>query len=158
MTRGVRISLVGLACWLLSVGAAHAATCTISATGVAFGTYNVFATSPGDSTGSIRFRCTGPGNSSGNRISVTIGISRGASTTFTPRTMSGPVDALGYNVFRDAARTSIWGDGTAGTQVYANTNVPRNTNVTVTMYGRVPAQQDVRAGTYTDTLTVTIDF
>jgi spore coat protein U-like protein len=31
-------------------------------------------------------------------------------------------------------------------------------NVTVTIYGRIPARQDVSAGSYTDTVVATINF
>ncbi len=67
-------------------------------------------------------------------------------------------EGLNYNLYLDAARTTIWGDGTGGTQVYSNANPPNNTNVTVTIYGRIPASQDVSAGSYTNTVTATINF
>ena len=67
-------------------------------------------------------------------------------------------EPLNYNLYRDAARTAIWGDGTGGTQVYSDPRTPRNQNVTLTVYGRIPAGQDVSVGTYTNTVTATINF
>lgn len=55
----------------------------------------------------------------------------------------------------NTARTIIWGDGTSGTSIVTVNNV-RNT--TRTVYGRIPALQDVRAGSYSETLTVTVTY
>jgi len=57
----------------------------------------------------------------------------------------------------NAGRTSIWGDGTSGTSVYSRVNPPNN-DVNVTIYGRVPAAQDVSVGSYSDTVSATINF
>jgi len=127
------------------------AACTISATPVSFGTYNVFSSTPLDSTGSVIFNCD-------NRANITITLNNGGATTFNPRRMLNGSEPLNYNLYRDAARTAIWGDGTGGTQVYSDPRTPRNQNVTLTVYGRIPAGQDVSVGTYTNTVTATINF
>ncbi|HJX10467.1 MAG TPA: spore coat U domain-containing protein [Candidatus Binatia bacterium] len=127
------------------------AACTISTTPVSFGTYNVFSSTPLDSTGSVTFNCD-------NRANITITLNKGGATTFNPRRMLKGSEALNYNLYRDAAGTSIWGDGTGGTQVYSDPRTPRNQNVTVTVFGRIPATQDVSVGTYTNTVTATINF
>ena len=44
-----------------------------------------------------------------------------------------------------------------GTSRYSATSVA-NTNVNVTIYGRIPARQDAAVGAYTDTITGTITF
>lgn len=131
---------------------AHAQSCTISATSVNFGTYNVFNGSAVDSTGTVTYRC------SSSAHNITVGLTQGASATFNPRQMQKGTEALNYNLFRDASRTTIWGDGTSGTSVYQLGNPPNNTNVSVTVYGRVPAGQDVSAGTFSDTVTAVINF
>ena len=127
------------------------AACTISTTPVSFGTYNVFSSTPLDSTGSVTFNCD-------NRANITITLNNGGATTFNPRRMLKGSEALNYNLYRDAAGTSIWGDGTGGTQVYSDPRTPRNQNVTLTIYGRIPAGQDVSVGTYRNTVTATINF
>jgi spore coat protein U-like protein len=125
-------------------------TCTISVTGVAFGNYNVFAASPVDSTGSVSFAC------GVNVRNIQVSLSRGQSSSFNPRTMTRSGENLTYNLYRNAARTNIWGDGTAGTTQYTIANPANNT--TRTIYGRIPAAQDVSAGAYADTVTATINF
>jgi spore coat protein U-like protein len=67
-------------------------------------------------------------------------------------------EALAYNLFTDAARTSVWGDGTSGTSVYSRANPPNNSNVNLTVYGQIPPGQDVSAGTFSDTVSATINF
>ena len=128
------------------------ASCTISTTSVNFGNYNVFNISAVDSTGTISYTCNAVATN------ITISLSTGASSTYRPRAMSKGTEALGYNLFRDAARTSIWGDGTNGTVVYSRNNPPNNNAVNVTVYGQIPAGQDVSAGTFSDTVSATINF
>jgi spore coat protein U-like protein len=155
MTRTIVHVLIGIAIWLLSSTSAWAQlppSCTISVTSVAFGTYNVFTTTAVDSTGTITYQC----NSKATNISIS--LSDGSSTTYSPRTLRKGSEILQYNLYSDAARTTVWGDGTAGTSVYTNANPPNNSNVTVTVYGRIPAQQDVSAGSYTDTVSAVINF
>jgi spore coat protein U domain-containing protein, fimbrial subunit CupE1/2/3/6 len=147
------VLFVAVGCLLGASKDAHAqASCTISATSVNFGNYNVFNGTAVDSTGTITFRC----NSSAFNISVS--LTDGAATTFNPRTMIKGAEKLNYNLYRNSARTTIWGDGTGGTQQYTNANPPNNSNVTLTVYGRVPAGQDVSAGAYSDTVTAVINF
>jgi spore coat protein U-like protein len=143
--------LGGLVLILLWSRPALAAHCTISTTSVSFGSYDVFASTPTDTTGTVSFTCSG-------NADVTITLSKGGSSTFNPRTLNGGSDTLNYNLYRDAARTTIWGDGTGSTATYTQLSVPNNTAQNLTIYGRISAAQDVRAGTYTDSVTVTIDF
>jgi spore coat protein U-like protein len=128
------------------------ASCTISTTSVNFGNYNVFGGSDTDSTGTITLNC----NNLAHNISVTLG--KGASSSYNPRTMKKGAESLNYNLFRDAARTSIWGDGSGGTSTYIDNNPPNSTNINLTVYGRVPAGQDVSAGGYSDTVAAVINF
>jgi len=131
---------------------AHAQACTISATSVNFGSYNVFNGSDVDSTGTVTYRCNGSAHN------ITIGLTQGASATFNPRQMQKGGEVLTYNLFRDASKSSIWGDGTGGTSQYQIGNPPNNTNVNLTVYGSVPAGQDVSAGSFADTVTAVINF
>lgn len=142
-----------LAVALIFIGASRVeAACTLSATGVAFGTYNVFLTTPDDSTGTITFRCGAQDRD------ITITISRGSSSAFSPRTLRSGVDILNYNLYRNAGFTEIWGDASEGTFTYFIRNPPNNQDIVLTVYGRVPPEQDARIGTYSDTVVVTIEY
>jgi spore coat protein U domain-containing protein, fimbrial subunit CupE1/2/3/6 len=118
---------------------------------VSVGSYDVFASTPTDTTGTISLTCSG-------NADLTITVSKGGSATFNPRTLNGGSDTLNYNLHKDAARTTVWGDGTGSTATYTQSGVPNNTAQNLTIYGRIPAAQDVSAGSYTDSVTVTIDF
>ena len=146
-----RAAVVLLAASMAGAAARLEASCTVSSTGVSFGVYDVFSAAPTDTTGTITFRCA---NSDKN---VRVSISRGASPTFTPRTLQNGAETLAYNLFLDATFAAIWGDDTGGTATYFNKNPP-NANVNVTIFARIPALQDVSIGAYTDTVVVTIDY
>jgi len=144
------IGVVAVTLWAARAGAAG--MCTISATAVTFGNYNVFNAAAVDSTGTVTYRC------SGGASNIAITLSKGTSATYSPRRMSRSGELLNYNLYTDAARSTVWGDGTAGTVVYSFAIPPNNSNVNVTVFGRIPAGQDVSAGSYSDTITATINF
>ena len=127
--------------------------CSFNSTvGVSFGAYNVFNTSPTDATGSITYTCITLGGG------VTIDLSRGSASSYVPRQMQKGTEALAYNLYLDASHSLIWGDGTGGTSHYGPVSPPLISPVTVTVYGRIPARQNVSAGAYTDTIIATINF
>ena len=69
---------------------------------------------------------------------------------------SGAVNRVRYDIFQDAARTTVWADvGTAGAEAY---NATSKAATVLNVYGRIPAGQDVVVGAYTDTVTATIQF
>lgn len=125
----------GQTCWL-----------TTGPTAVAFGVYNPGLGTPTDSTGSFLFDCD-------KNVRATVTLSAGAGT-YATRQMSFGADRLNYNLYRDAARTQIWGDGTAPSTVL--TNARRRT--TYTIYGRIPVAQYPRAGGYSDTITLSVIY
>ena len=134
---------------LCGTSPAEAAKCNIATTPIAFGTYNVFSAAPVDSVGSLLFDCTGV-------RTVSIAISQGQGGSFQPRELKSGAESLYYNLFLDAARSSVWGNGSGGTQTYVAN--PGRDPVNVTIYGRIPPEQDVSFGSYADSVTVTINF
>lgn len=143
---------IGLA-WLVAAQPAAAQSCTISTrANVVFGNYSVYGTLPVDITGRVRINCNAATNS------VIVDLSRGNAPSFIPRYMLKGIEQLTYNLYLDAALTTVWGDNTGGTVHYGPTNPPNGTNVNITIYGRVTALQDVSSGTYTDSITATANF
>jgi spore coat protein U-like protein len=149
---------------LLVPGRAQAsADCNVTAGGVAFGVYDQLATTSDDSTGTITVTCvnTGPANT---RVNYTVALSTGVSGVYSQRYMQAGMPRLNYNLYRDAARTIVWGDGTSGTALITGTLAvgPGQGNgtksATYTVYGRAPAQQDPAPGNYGDTIVVTLAF
>jgi spore coat protein U domain-containing protein, fimbrial subunit CupE1/2/3/6 len=127
------------------------AACTISTSGINFGTYSVFSATPDDATGTVTVDCTAADNN------VLVTFSTGASGTFAARTMKKGAEALSYNLFAEASRTTVVGDGTSGS-VYFFSAHPGNPPQTVTLYGRIPPLQDVSIGSYTDTVLASVNF
>jgi spore coat protein U-like protein len=148
------IGLTAMLFLLLPASAdAQGNVCTISVTGVSFGTYNVFNISSLQSTGGVTFRC-GAGVKTDP---IVIHLSTGQSSTYNPRALAMGGESLAYNLYVDAARTAIWGDGTNGT---SDVTMPLDKNIwiSLTIYADIPAAQDVAAGAYTDSVTATVNF
>jgi len=70
------------------------------------------------------------------------------------RQMQSGAYSLTYNLYTDSLRSIIWGDGTSGTMLVGTTG----TSATYAVYGRIPAAQDLPAGSYNDSITVTLTF
>jgi len=141
-----------IALLVMMVGAPKAeAACTVTATAVAFGSYDVFAAGPTDSTGTIIYRC------SASDHDIRIAISAGTSGTYTNRTLKRSTDDLLYNLYYNGF-TQVWGDGSGGTTTYFIKNPPNNQDVTLVVFGRITAGQDVGVGSYTDTVVVTLEY
>lgn len=126
--------------------------CTITTTALSFGLYDPLGTSANDSTGTVTYRCAPPDRN------VTIMLGAGNAGSFSPRRLSNGAEPLSYNLYRDAARSVTWGDGTGGTSFYFIVDPPNNQDVALTIYARVPASQDISAGSYTDSVSVVINF
>lgn len=144
---------------LMASDAYSAATCSVSTTPVSFANYDVFLATPNDSTGTITVVCTWPKPPPATQppdVTISIGPSP-TSGGFNPRQMrhTSGGDLLNYNLFIDAGRSAVWGDGTGGTSI-VNQRVPRDKPWVTTVYGRLPAGQNVSVGLYSETLTVTI--
>jgi spore coat protein U-like protein len=127
--------------------------CSLTSTSIAFGSYDIFSSAPLDSLGQIIFRCAN------NDHNVSISLDKGGAPSFNPRRMLNGANSLNYNLYTDAARTVIWGDGTGGTQNFFIANPqPNNQDISVPLYGRIPAGQGASVGSYSNTVTVTINF
>jgi spore coat protein U-like protein len=146
------------ACFLALPLSAHAllATCTVATTGIVFPAYASPGSTDADSTGDVAVTCSALVAGLG---SYTISVSTGAGT-YANRKLSSGANFLNYNMFTDTGRTIVWGDGTASTQTVSDNYLILVTPTVrhYTAYGRVPGSQNKPAGTYTDTVTVTVTY
>ena len=141
--------------FLLIAGKAYA-DCSVSATGVNFGNYDVFVTTTTESTGTINITCD-----TVSPTDVVISINPSLhSGVFNPRQMKNLTSAylLNYNLYTDKKKRSVWGDGTGGTDTVTIKNVKKKKSKTETIYGSIPPGQNAFVGSYSDVLTVTITF
>ena len=67
---------------------------------------------------------------------------------------------LSYNLYSDPTRLIVWGNGAVGAAVTltGGTVSAGQRRFTRTIYGRISALQNVRAGPYGDTLVITVTF
>ena len=136
---------------LLTLPAAEVfAACTITAvTSLVFGTYNGTTNTV---TGSFSV-----GNCQASRRSYTATLSAGSSGNAGNRTMKSGSNLLLYNLYTDSLYSTVWpstGPGVSGTGSTSSSGALK------TIYGRIPAGQDVSVGNYSEPtpLTITITF
>ena len=152
------ITLISALLMVPLTDAEAARTCRMGVSSVAFGNYTPATPSPVDSAGTVRVLCWGR-PSRGQGSFYVLRIDGGSSGTPATRSMQAGGGPLFYNLYKNASRTNIWGDGTAGTTPLIQ-NLPgrffffRNHPV----YGRVSAGQDPTPGVYGDIPMVTIEF
>jgi spore coat protein U-like protein len=159
-----RYILIALCLALSCVPRARAVTtvnCTVSAGGIAFGIYNPLNAVADASTGTLRVTCTGSGTGSAT-VTVNLTLSTGMSGKYSTREMFSGANSLNYNIYWSTAYSQIMGDGTGGS--FAGTAGPfvvpagGSNFATGTMYGLIPASQDVVPGGYSDVITVTVTY
>jgi spore coat protein U-like protein len=136
--------------------------CTATAGGLAFGVYNPLSALGDASTESLSVTCDAHGNGSAT-VSPILTLSTGLSGSYAIRKMFSGVNPLNYNIYLSTAYNQIVGDGTGGSVVGTTTPfvvVAGGTSVTVTwtLYGFIPASQNVLPGSYSDTITVTVTY
>lgn len=151
--------------WASAVLPAQAQSCTAVATPLVFGSYS----SPGgarlDSSAAVQVSCTPAYLLLACNVSYTVSLSAGAVGSPGARQMAGGSGRLGYELYRDAARSVPWGDGggsgaavagSIATSLLGLVCAPGARNHTV--YGRIPANQNVPAGVYQDQVVLTITY
>jgi spore coat protein U-like protein len=156
------LGTLGVAPW---AHAQQVEDCTVSSTPVAFGIYDPLGTTPLDGSGQVTVDCRRT-----NSVAFVTSLSRGAAGSYAPRAMNSGGNSLQYNLYTNAARTIVFGDGTGGTStVLCFTGVTLNgcigsnpsgqgRRAVLPFYGRISAGQDAATGNYLDTVQVTIVF
>jgi spore coat protein U-like protein len=127
-----------------------AATCTIDTRPVTFGEYDPFDPGPRDTQGAAIYVCT-------KSVPIRIEMSRGRAGSYN-RAMFNGTEQLNYNLYLDATRQTVWGDGSGGTGYYSLNKAPDKKPITVPVYGRIYPMQEVDVGQYTDVIEVKILF
>lgn len=155
-----------LAAGVLALFAQHASalclaplcTCGVTATPVNFGAFNPLAGTLRSATGTVRMNCN---STVGLLVPYSVALSTGSGTYGTRRMTSGG-RSLFYNLYADAAHTTVWGDGTSGSAVVSGSVLLAalaSFSLPITVYGQINAGQNMLVpGTYTDTLTVTLTY
>lgn len=141
---------------------AHAVGCNVASSGVAFGTYTPGQVLQKDTTGNITVSCTkGALDVLPLTVTYTIDLSRGNSSSYTPRELKNGGNTLYYNLYTDPLRSSVWGSAASGMQVSGSVLLPVVSGSGSTMhfaYGRIFASQNATPGAYSDSIVMTINY
>ena len=132
------------------------ASCTIETRPLSFGNFDPEAGANLDAVAQVIYTCDNQAKK------IRIEMTTGQANQFSPRRMAAGtgLDFLDYNIYLDATRQTIWGQGAYGTDVYYVNNPPNGTSVIVPAYGRIPGRQtpSPAPGQYIDALTVRVLF
>lgn len=100
----------------------------------------------------------GGGSSFGLKCSqgtaYSVALDSGQNANGSERRMGNGGEYVSYQLYQDAGRSQAWGNGSNGGTVLAGIGTGNNEELVV--YGRVPAQATPAAGTYADTVQVTV--
>lgn len=140
-------SLLGFSALLLLP--ATGAACTVTATGVMFGVYDPLGSSAVDSTGEVEVSCA-------ETTAYEITLSEGQGSFSSRHLVNATADVLVYNLFTDASYQFVWGDGAAGTDSVSDSTDSLGNSHSV--YGLIPGGQNVPAGSYSDSIVVTVIY
>lgn len=137
------------------VTASVSSECTVGAFNLNFGDYDpagVNGTAALDGTTFVQAYCTKGTN-------ATISLSSGSYYSGGSRRMAGPLgEYLRYNIFTDVGRTVEWNAANTISSTSTSKTVPLGGVSGVAGYGRIPAGENVRAGTYSDTVVATVNY
>lgn len=138
----------------MTVTANIPASCTVNNATLAFGNYDPVSanvTAPLDQQVALNWNCT-------NTTPAHIRLGQGTNPALTStdliplRQMANGTNMLAYFLYSDTGRSTVWENNT-GVAV-TGSGVAQNSNV----YGRVTGGQNVPAGSYTDSVVITLSY
>jgi len=129
--------------------------CTVTGNPIAFGTYNTLTGAAVTQTATIGVTCTN--GMTAPPVTLGQGANPGTSSTDTAplRQLNASVGHnLTYNLYSDSGNTVVWGNVTG-----VASPTPSGSAQNMTVYGKIDsAQTTAIAGTYSDTVVVTVTF
>ena len=140
--------IAGSATSTLGVRVVVQPSCSVSGATLDFGSYT--SGQAGDLGGftQIAYSHCAPGQ-------LRFQLDGGSSGSTTARKLgNGSGGQLNYGIFRDSARAQNFGQGTDARLLTVDVSGSGN----VSVYGKIPGGQVAAAGTYTDTVAITMDF
>ena len=146
--------LAGTSTGSLTVNANVNSSCIVSSGTLSFGAYDPIvgnASAPLQQSGTFQIQCT-------NGLTATILLGQGlnpgsGSTDSAPiRNMTNGTSQLNYQLYTTSARSTVWDNATGVSQLTTGQTQ------TLTVYGTIPAGQNVTAGSYSDTVVITVNY
>ena len=130
-----------------NVTATVTSQCSVSASTLDFGTVGLLLANT-DNTSTLTVQCA-------SGVAYQVGLDNGQHATGNTRRLQGPGGLISYELYRNTTRTQRWGT-TLNTDTVTGTGNGSNQGLTV--FSRVPNQTTTSAGTYNDTITVTVTY
>lgn len=138
----------------MEVSAVVVPNCRFTLTTLHFGSYDPLGAHQAtdlDATATVILSCT-----RNSQATITMDQGRNPVAGTEMRGLAQREQVLRYQLFRDSSRTEVWSTGANALRFQADGgNGPR---YELTVYGRIPANQEVASGMYTDVVTATVDF
>jgi spore coat protein U-like protein len=147
----VPILLVSFGCW---INAAAAQSCSANMTNLNFGSVDVTTNTAYSTAATLSITCTGIASATVTTCTGFGGGSGGINGSGAPRYMASGSNLLSYEIYTDAAHTTVWGSAwTGGAGTWRQANITLNSSgsgsTTLTAYGLVfSGQQSVVTGSY----------
>ena len=159
MLRALLLACAAFAC--MPVAAQY--SCSVSAGGaVNFLGYNPSSGSPAIASSSATLTCNYLSGSA-QKVDWSMVLSNGSSGDCNARRMASGGGTLDYNIFQNSVAGGVWGNLACATYPFGTMTVGPGAgngtrSVTYTLYGQIPVGQFVAAGTYSENLTLTINY
>lgn len=137
----------------IEVSAFVVSNCHLTVAPLVFGEYDPLGTHQAtflDASTELRLVC-----SRDSRATLSLDGGRNA-TGPDARRLSNAGEFLVYQIFQDPTRTQPWGEGLNARTLseFSGSREPER----ITIYGRIPAGQQVLSGAYSDSVTAKVDF
>lgn len=138
----------------IDIGSTVNSSCTVVTTqSISFSAYNPTADTGREAQGVIHVTCT-----NGHHYSIALDKGQAPGVTFAYRGMAAASSGtINYTLSTSSDRSDVWGDGTDGSVIVEKdgTGVAQEVNI----YGVIYAgQTNIKADTYADTVTITVDY
>lgn len=150
-------TFIALACLVCSAGVHAALDCGVNSAALTFPPYDTSSIGPTDSVGVVDITCRNLGAGIDRGSSVAMSLGAGTNGSVSDRKMAGTSDLLHYGIYSDAGHTINWGQGMDAVQQFSGPFSPNETKrLQFVLFGRIPALQNVHAGSYQDQVVLTI--
>jgi spore coat protein U-like protein len=143
------MALAGTSTDTLAVSATVQTSCALNGGTMSFGQYLSGQATDLDVEGTINYANCPVGT-------LTFELDGGQSGDVNARAMkSGSSDTLSYQLYKTSVRNAVWG---MGANAQTQQIIEQTPTGSINVYGRIPKGQTVAAGSYADTVNITLTF
>ncbi|MFY9513393.1 MAG: spore coat U domain-containing protein [Rubrivivax sp.] len=123
-------------------------SCAVSAADLAFGTYDAASATDTTATSTVTVTCS-------LLTPYNISLDSGTHASGSTRRLGSGASRLSYEIYRDVSMSNVFGTVAA---LLGVSGVGTGLAAPTTIYGKIPKNQAVVPGSYSDQITVTVDY